>query len=502
MTPSPATIVAIATPPGRGAIGVVRLSGMRVPEIASAMLGRLPPARVATLATLRDAHGDPLDQGLAVYFPAPHSYTAEHVLEFHGHGGPAVMRLALARCVELGARLAEPGEFTQRAFLNGKLDLAQAEGVADLIEAATSTAARAALRSLDGAFSAEISALVAALIELRTLVEATLDFPDEDIDFVRAADAAGRVAAISGRLESILAHARAGALLRDGISVVLVGQPNVGKSSLLNCLSGQDAAIVTPIPGTTRDAIERQIEIDGIPLTVVDTAGLRATEDPIEQIGIERTWAAIRKADVALLLVDAGAPAAAISRGAGGIGVEAVMLSGEADPMVARLPAGLPRIVVHNKIDLVGGVARVEEDAGSAAAGLVAGRVDGRGAAAESAPASCNGGQRPPSTGPDVWVSAKTGAGIDLLRREILAVAGAHEDMEGAYLARERHLVALRDARTHLEAAAVELAAPIPALELFADELREAQMALASITGEFTADDLLGQIFGRFCIGK
>jgi len=463
MTPSPDTIAAVATPPGHGGIGVVRLSGGAVPAIAAALVAKPLPPRRATLATFRDARGEPLDQGLAVYFPAPNSYTGEHVLELHGHGGPAVLRLVLGRCVELGARLAEPGEFTQRAFLNGKLDLAQAEGVADLIAAATATAARAAVRSLSGAFSAEIEALVAALIELRTVTEATLDFPDEDIDFLRAADARGRLAAIRSRLATVLARAGAGALLRDGISVVLVGEPNVGKSSLLNRLAGEEAAIVTPIPGTTRDAIERQIEIGGIPLTIVDTAGLRPTDDPIETIGIERTWVAVRRADLALVLVDARSADGEIGASAGTI--------------LAQLPAALPRVLVHNKIDLTGEAARVEPAA----------------AAASAAPA------RP---GPSVWLSAKSGEGVEALRHEILALAGAHADMEGSFLARERHLVALREAAAHVEAAADHLGRDMPPLELFAEELREAQQALATITGEFTADDLLGAIFSRFCLGK
>jgi tRNA modification GTPase len=463
VTPSPDTIVAIATAPGHGGIGVVRLSGSAVPAIAAALVAKPLPPRTATLATFRDARAEPLDQGLALHFPAPNSYTGEHVLELHGHGGPAVLRLVLGRCVELGARLAEPGEFTQRAFLNGKLDLAQAEGVADLIEAATATAARAAVRSLSGAFSAAIDALVAALIELRTLTEATLDFPDEDIDFLRAADARGRLAAIQARLAGVLAQARAGALLRDGLAVVLVGEPNVGKSSLLNRLAGEEAAIVTPIPGTTRDAIERQIEIGGIPLTIVDTAGLRPTDDPIETIGIERTWAAVRRADLALVLVDARAPDGA--------------LGATAEAILAQLPEALPRVLVHNKIDLTGAAARVE-------------RSGGAGSAA-SAP-----------RGPSVWLSAKSGVGVEALRQEILTLAGAHADMEGSFLARERHLVALREAAAHVEAAAGHLDQGAPPLELFAEELREAQQALATITGEFTADDLLGAIFSRFCIGK
>jgi tRNA modification GTPase len=384
-------------------------------------------------------------------FPAPASYTGETVLELQGHGGPAVLALLLNRCLDLGARLAEPGEFTKRAFLNGKLDLAQAEGVADLIEAATTTAARAAARSLTGAFSREIHAAVDALIELRMFTEATLDFPEEDIEFVRAADAAGKLAALRERLAAIVGRARQGSLLREGLGVVLIGQPNVGKSSLLNQLVGEDVAIVTPVPGTTRDAIRSSIEIRGIPLHIIDTAGLRPTADAVEKLGIERTLSAIARADLALIVTDAREP------------------DHPADATIAaRLPTALPRIVVRNKIDLAGLEAR-----------------SGRNERAS-----------------EVWLSAKSGAGVELLREAILAAVGAHENMEGTFLARERHLRALHAADLHLAAAAAHLEAASPPLELFAEELREAQDALSAITGEFTADDLLGAIFSRFCIGK
>jgi tRNA modification GTPase len=427
------------------------------------LVGRAIAPRTASLATFRGARGEPLDQGLALHFPAPHSYTGEHVLELHGHGGTAVLHALLARCLELGARLAAPGEFTQRAFLNGKLDLAQAESVADLIEAGTATAARAAARSLTGAFSSEVRALTDALIALRMFTEATLDFPDEDIDFLRAADAEAKLAAIRAQLANVQARAKQGALLREGLTVVLVGEPNVGKSSLLNSLAGGDVAIVTPIPGTTRDAITRDVEIDGIPLTIVDTAGLRATDDPIETLGIERTWAAVGRADLALVIVDGR--------------VSGDGIAPDAAAIVAQLPAALPRLIVHNKIDLVAGAAPRREAAVPARDGEVAPRSH-------------------------VYLSAKTGAGLEALRREIREVAGSHEDMEGTFLARERHLVALREADAHVAAAALHLAAGAPPLELFAEELREAQGALAAITGEFTADDLLGAIFSRFCIGK
>jgi tRNA modification GTPase len=465
MTPATDTIAAIATPPGRGGIGVIRVSGPAVPAMITALFRHDLPPRVATTATFRDARGETLDRGLAFHFPAPRSYTGEHVLELHGHGGPAVLRALLARCLELGARLAEPGEFTKRAFLNGKLDLAQAEAVADLIDAATATAARAAARSLSGAFSREIHALVEALTELRMITEATLDFPDEDIDFLRAADAQGRLTAIRAQVGGVKARAEQGALLRDGLVVVLIGAPNVGKSSLLNQLVGEEVAIVTPIAGTTRDIVRSEIEIHGIPLSVIDTAGLRPTDDPIETLGIERTWSAIGRADLALVLVDAQAGDAGLAP------ADAAILG--------QMPANLPRIVIHNKIDLVAAAPKTELRADAT------GDVD-------SAPTNRR----------HVWLSAKTGAGIDFLREEVLAIVGVHEDMEGAFLARERHLHALRDADAHLAAAAQHLADARPPLELFAEELRAAQVALGAITGEVSADDLLGAIFSRFCIGK
>jgi tRNA modification GTPase len=460
--PPAETIAAIATPSGRGAVGVVRVSGRDVPAMVERIVGRSLTPRMATLATFRGAHGEALDQGLALYFPAPHSYSGEPVLELHAHGGIAVLQLLLSRCVELGARLARPGEFTLRAFLNGKLDLAQAESVADLIDAATATAARAAARSLSGAFSREVRSLTDALIELRMFTEATLDFPDEDIDFLRGADARGKLEAIAARVASVLARAKQGALLREGLTVVLVGRPNVGKSSLLNQLAGDAVAIVTPIAGTTRDALHSQIEVSGIPLTIVDTAGLRPSEDPIETLGIERTRAAIGRADVALVLVDASA------------GDDVT----DADrAIIAELPTELGRVIVHNKIDLAGLPAKSET------------RV----------PATTTSGAQPAR---HVFLSAKTASGIDLLREELLALAGAHEDMEGAILARARHLQALREASMHLASAAQHLADAKPQLELFAEDLRAAQIALAAIVGEFSSDDLLGTIFSRFCIGK
>ena len=450
--PAPADIIAaVATPAGRGGIGVIRVSGPDLGRIVAGVVDRSLAPRVATFATFLGAQGEALDQGLALLFPAPASYTGETVLELQGHGGPAVLALLLNRCLDLGARLAEPGEFTKRAFLNGKLDLAQAEGVADLIEAATTTAARAAARSLTGAFSREIHTAVDALIELRMFSEATLDFPEEDVEFIRAADAAGKLAALRERLAAIVGRARQGSLLREGLGVVLIGQPNVGKSSLLNQLVGEDVAIVTPVPGTTRDAIRSSIEIRGIPLHVIDTAGLRPTGDAVEKLGIERTLSAVARADLALIVTDAREP------------------DHPADAAIAaRLPAALPRIVVRNKIDL-----------------------------ADVEPSSARNDRAS-----EVWLSALSGAGVELLREAILAAVGVHENMEGTFLARERHLRALHAADLHLAAAAAHLEAAAPPLELFAEELREAQEALSAITGEFTADDLLGAIFSRFCIGK
>jgi len=452
------TIAAIATPPGRGGVGIVRVSGSSLDALIEGLVGAVPAPRVATVTTFRDAQGAPLDQGLALYFPAPASYTGETVFELHGHGGPSVLRLILARCVELGARIAEPGEFTKRAFLNGKLDLAQAESVADLIDAATATAARAAARSLHGEFSQHVRRLVDALTELRMFTEATLDFPDEDILFLRAGDVVAKLAAIRATLAQVLARAKTGALLREGLTVVLVGRPNVGKSSLLNALAREEAAIVTPVAGTTRDPVERRVEIAGIPLTVVDTAGLRDTDDPVETIGIERTWAAVARADLVLLLVDARA------------GTDA--LDGEDRKILARLPPGMARVVVHNKTDLaqIAPMAALRETQGTARR--------------------------------HVWLSANVGAGVDLLEREVLALVGAEVTTEDTFLARERHVHALHTASLHLRAAAAQLALDPPPIELFAEELREAQQALSAITGEFTADDLLGVIFSRFCIGK
>lgn len=474
-TPAPPTIAAIATPPGRGGIGIVRISGSDLQSLIGAIVRTPLAPRVATRVRFHDAHGVAFDSGLALHFPAPHSYTGEDVVECHGHGGPAVMRLLLARCVELGARLAEPGEFTKRAFLNGKLDLAQAESVADLIEVSTATAVRAAARSLTGEFSRDVHALRDALVDLRMYAEATLDFPDEDIELLREGAVRSRLATMRGRLQRLLDRARSGARLRSGLTVVLVGAPNVGKSSLLNRLVGEDAAIVAPVPGTTRDTIERQIEVGGIPLTVIDTAGLRDTDDAVERLGMARTRDAIAGADAAIVIVDARDDAGGPDAGA--INAHACA------PLDAQLPATLPRIVVHNKSDLAQPPPRVERYPAELDAARTA-VLGGRGVDVH------------------LWLSALTGEGVSQVEPELMRIAGVGHAVEDAFLARERHVVALIEAQRHFDAAAALADAAEPALELFAEELRDAQKAFSTITGEFTSDDLLGEIFSRFCIGK
>ncbi len=444
-TPYPSeTIAAIATAPGRGGVGVIRISGKKLEMIIAGLTGRVLLPRHAHFARFRASDGGILDEGLALYFPGPNSFTGEDVLELQGHGGPVVLKMLLARCIELGARHAEPGEFTKRAFLNGKLDLAQAEAVADLIDAQSEAAARSALKSLGGAFSREIHALVDGLVNLRMLVEATLDFPEEDIDFLQAADARGQLNSLQQQLARVLETASQGKLLREGMHVVLIGQPNVGKSSLMNALAGEEVAIVTDIAGTTRDTVRELILLDGVPVHVIDTAGLRETEDVVEKIGIERAWAAIGKADLALLLLD--------SR-------EGV--TGHDRAILERLPAGLPVLRVFNKIDLTGEVA---------------------GVAAED----------------EIHVSARTGEGLAILRQRLLQRAGWQGADDSVFIARERHLDAIRRAFGHLETAE----AAYRQIEILAEELRLAQNDLNEITGEFTPDDLLGVIFSRFCIGK
>lgn len=447
----PDIIVAVATPAGRGGVGVVRVSGPSLASFATTLIGRVPGPRIAGFARFREANGDLIDEGLAIHFPAPHSFTGEDVLELQGHGSPVVMQMLVRRCVELGARVSQPGEFTRRAFLNGKLDLAQAEAVADLIDASTQTAARAAVRSLSGEFSRLVDGLRDELIELRMLVEATLDFPEEELEFLAADRAFERLARVRAELERVLTRARHGALLRDGLKVVLVGQPNVGKSSLLNALAGDEHAIVTDIPGTTRDAVRVTLQIDGVPLHVVDTAGLRETDDPVERIGMARTWREIESADVVVRLLDAREwnGVAEASEGA----------------IMARAPESARRLTVYNKIDLCDGDER----------------------------AACS-----PADEATIAISARTGDGVAALRERLLAIAGWDVHEEDNFSARERHLDALRRALAH-----VDLAHSCGGrLELAAEELRLAQSCVSEITGEFSSDDLLGVIFSRFCIGK
>ncbi|MEO8298720.1 MAG: tRNA uridine-5-carboxymethylaminomethyl(34) synthesis GTPase MnmE [Burkholderiales bacterium] len=467
-------IVAIATAPGRGAIGIVRVSGRGLHELARALCARDLAPRAATYGAFVDAAGQPIDQGLALFFPAPHSFTGEDVLELQAHGGPVVLQLLVARCLEAaaeltaqgaarlpGLRLAEPGEFTERAFLNDKLDLAQAEAIADLIDASTEAAARSAARSVAGAFSAEVGRLRDQLIELRMLVEATLDFPEEEIDFLQQARAFERLDRLLGQLDTVCDTARQGSLLREGLQVVLAGQPNAGKSSLLNALAGAELAIVTPIAGTTRDKISQTLQIEGVPLHVIDTAGLRATQDisdEVERIGIARSWDAIAQADAVLLLHD-------LSRWP-----DAAYRQADLD-IEAQLPAGAPCVHVFNKADL---------------------------AAAQLPPAL----NALPAGARSIAVSALTGEGLDALRRELLALVGWHAVPEGVFMARARHVHALQQARTHLSQARAWAEQGDGALELLAEELRLAHQSLGVITGGFTPDDLLGEIFSRFCIGK
>ena len=452
-------IAAIATAPGRGGIGVVRASGRDLAALSAALFpNAVLKARHATYLDFKAADGSVIDQGIAMAFTGPHSYTGEDVLELQGHGGPVVLQMLLARVLEAGAacglRLAEPGEFTRRAYLNDKLDLAQAEAVADLIDASTEAAARSASQSLSGAFSKTIHTLVEQTIGLRMLVEATLDFPEEEIDFLEKSDARGQLAVIVESLDKVFRQAAQGALLRQGLNVVLVGQPNVGKSSLLNALAGAEVAIVTPIAGTTRDKVSETIQIEGIPLHIIDTAGIRAADDAVDQverIGIERTWNEVGKADVILHLLDAS-----------------IGPTGADEQIVAAFPAGVPVLRIWNKIDLSGHRPAIDrsEDA------------------------------------THLYLSASEHDGIDLLRTELLRIAGWQQTGESLYLARERHLIALRNARQHLDFAAAHAAQTDQSLDLFAEELRLAQAQLSSITGQFTPDDLLGVIFGRFCIGK
>ena len=460
-------IIAVATAPGRGAVGIVRVSGKHLEALIHALCGRRLKAREATYTAFLDRAGVAIDVGLAIYFPAPHSFTGEDVLELQAHGGPVVLQLLLARCLQAsvefdetgnvprlaGLRVALPGEFSERAFLNDKIDLAQAEAVADLIDASTEAAARSASRALVGAFSQEINTLRDALIHLRMLVEATLDFPEEEIDFLRKADARGQLSQIQQTLQAVLLRARQGVLLREGIKVVIAGQPNAGKSSLLNALAGAELAIVTPVAGTTRDKVQQTIQIEGVPVHVIDTAGLRDSEDEVEKIGIARAWGAIETADVILFLhdltrmnaIDYIADDAEITRA-----------------MALKLTDKIPVLDLWNKADAV---AAWPGDHG-------------------------------------LTLSAKTGLGLDALRRKLLELAGWQSLPEGVYIARERHMQALRRVDVHLGHAWTHLSTDAQALDLLAEDLRLAQNALGEITGEFTSDDLLGVIFSNFCIGK
>ena len=444
------TIAAISTASGAGGIGVVRISGPLALEIGQKISGGILPPRVANFHSFKDLNGTLIDQGLILFFPAPNSFTGEDIIELQCHGGTIVTQSVLNFCLKNGAKLAEPGDFTKRAYLNNKIDLAQAESVVDLINASTEEAALGAVNSLSGKFSLEINNLLKSLIELRMYVEACLDFPEEDIDFISAGNVKDKLQHLSLTMLHIMQAASQGQLLRDGISLVLVGQPNVGKSSILNQLSGEDKAIVTDIPGTTRDAITSDINLNGIPLNIIDTAGLRETDDPIEKFGIEKTWSSLEKGHMALFLVEA-------SKG----------ITDYEKSILARLPRDIKRIWIFNKIDLFNGAPKIEQ--------LDNDQI--------------------------VYMSAKTGEGLDLLKQAILNEVGFKKNLEGSenkFIARKRHLEALEIVNQSLQNAQFNLASP----ELIAEELTIAQKYLSSITGEFSSDDLLGKIFSQFCIGK
>jgi tRNA modification GTPase len=459
-------IAAVATAAGRGAVGIVRVSGADLSGLINAVCGRTLKAREATYLAFREHDGSSIDQGLALYFPAPHSFTGEDVLELQAHGGPVVLQLLLARCLQAGAqidpvsgqpvlaglRVAQPGEFSQRAFLNDKIDLAQAEAIADLIDASTEAAARSASRSLSGEFSREIHALRDALIHLRMLVEATLDFPEEEIDFLQKADAAGQLLKLQHSVDQVMRRARQGALLRDGIKVVIAGQPNAGKSSLLNALAGAELAIVTPVAGTTRDKVAQTIQIEGVPVHVIDTAGLRESDDEVERIGIARAWDEIGVADAVLFLRDLSRADASDY-----LAADAVI----AAELAKQLSPQVPVIEVWNKSDTV-----------------------------------------PSTSVTGLALSAKTGAGLEVLRRKLLDIAGWQSAPEGVFIARVRHVQAMCQVEQHLQMAQTHLQSRAQSLDLLAEELRLAQNALGEITGEFSSDDLLGVIFSKFCIGK
>ncbi len=449
------TIVAQATPPGRGGVGILRVSGPQAASVAQAVLGKLPKARYADYLPFRDADGSTLDQGIALYFPGPNSFTGEDVLELQGHGGPVILDLLLRRILQLpGLRIARPGEFSERAFLNDKLDLAQAEAIADLIDASSEQAARSAVNSLQGAFSSLVHRLVEALTHLRIYVEAAIDFPDEEIDFLSDGKIEAQLNEVMDDLQSVRAEARQGSLLREGMKVVIAGRPNAGKSSLLNALAGREAAIVTDIAGTTRDVLREHIHIDGMPLHIIDTAGLREAGDEVERIGIERAWNEIEQADRVLFMVD-------------GTTTDATEPSRIWPEFMARLPKNLPVTVIRNKADMTGEPIGIENVSNYSL----------------------------------IRLSARSGAGVETLREHLKQSMGFNLNMEGGFLARRRHLQALETAAMHLEQGKDQLVNAY-AGELLAEELRLAQQALSEITGEFTSDDLLGRIFSSFCIGK
>lgn len=454
MTVSNQTIAAIATASGRGGVGIIRISGKSLLPLAKTITkGKIPLPRTALYTDFYDENGEVIDNGIILYFPAPASFTGEDVIELQGHGGLVVMQMLLQRCLQLGARIAQAGEFSKRAFLNNKLDLAQAESVADLIDASSTTAARMAMRSLKGVFSHQIHKLVEDLITLRMLVEATLDFPEEEIDFLEAANAKGKLKHLQNSVSKILKHAKQGAVLREGMNVVLVGAPNVGKSSLLNALAGDDIAIVSDVAGTTRDTVREQIILDGIPIHIIDTAGLRESNDFVEKIGMQRSQKAINEADIVLLLLD-----------------PAEGLNDSVRQILEQLPQNLPCIEIHNKSDLRGMKPVQRSEGGFTRANKI------------------------------IELSAKTGEGLDLLKQALLAQTAWQGENEGLFLARSRHVHALQNAQIELDNA--ELCCQYQQLELFAEHLRLAQQSCNEITGEFGADDLLGVIFSRFCIGK
>ena len=441
------TIAAIATASGAGGIGVVRVSGNLAQAIATAILGQCPAPRYAAYLDFKSDTNELIDRGIAIFYPNPHSYTGEDVLELQAHGGTALMQLVLLRCIALGARQAEPGEFTHRAYLNNNMDLAQAEAVADVINASTAEAARSAVRSLSGEFSNSINAVLVKLVDLRMYVEACLDFPEEEIDFITQGNVAHKLANISDELNCVFEKAKQGSLLREGVQVVLIGQPNVGKSSLMNALSGEDIAIVTAIAGTTRDTIKNEIQINDVPLHIIDTAGLRETEDEVEKFGIARTFQALETAHIALILIDA-------TKG----------ITEKEKSILGRLPQQIIKLWVHNKIDMSQDVAFIQ---------VIESQTH-------------------------IYLSAKTGKGLDLLKTQLLKLVGYQAIGEGVFMARARHINALNQVSKHLRNASLQINMP----ELIAEELRLAQMSLSSITGVFTPDDLLGEIFSKFCIGK